>query len=265
MPTRKRKPPLSGIDRLQIANLYTPVIRTRNNRSSDYDSQLIIDAFLPNSKIVWGLTSNSTICKNGEKGFTIRLSKRLRKTDGKAKRTCSVLYKTIVEAEDNAFMFRYNLEDKSTRLKLDEYKTNLSLCLSNSAMALPISPIETPSKRIRQPSTQLKKKYRMSGSYALNVMAGKSNNPNNMYTAVNDSGNLELAKACALKIQRYVRNRDLQRGLTKVKVNTTNHTYRLYLINISRSSLLITIVRSYYLELMTLKSWQPTHYMINNM
>ena len=230
MRTRKRKPPLSGIDRLQIANLYTPVIRPRNKRSSDYDSQLIIDAFLPNSKIVWGLTSNSTICKNGEKGFNIRLSKRLRKTDGKAKRRYSVLYKTIVEAEDNAFMFRYNLEDKSTRLKLDEYKTNLSLCLSNSAMALPISPIETPSKRIRQPSTQLKKKYRMSGSYALNVMAGKSNNPNNMYTAVNDSGNLELAKACALKIQRYVRNRDLQRGLKKVKMNTTNHTYRLSLI-----------------------------------
>ena len=94
MRKRKRKTPLSGIDRLQIANLYTPVIRPRNKRSSDYDSQLIIDAFLPNSKIVWGLTSNCTICKNGDRGFNIRLSKRERKNDRKVSRKFSVLYKT---------------------------------------------------------------------------------------------------------------------------------------------------------------------------
>ena len=230
MPTRKRKTPLSGIDRLQIANLYTPVIRPRNKRSSDHDSQLIIDAFLPNSKIVWGLTSNCTICKNGDVGFTVRLNKRERKNDRKASRKSSVLYTTIIEAEDNAFKFRYNLEDKSTRLKLDEYKTNLSLFLSNPAMALPISPIKTPSKRIRQPSAILNKKYAMSGSYALNVIAGKCNNNRNMYTAVNSSGNLELVKARVLKSQRYIRNRDLQRGFKNVKVNTTNHTYCLSLI-----------------------------------
>ena len=97
MRTRKRKTPLSGIDRLQIANLYTPVIRPRNKRTSDYDSQLIIDAFLPNSKIVWGLTSNCTICKNGDVGFTVRLNKRERKNDRKASRRSSVLYKRHVK------------------------------------------------------------------------------------------------------------------------------------------------------------------------
>lgn len=89
------------------------------------------DAFMPDSNIVWDLTSNCNISKNGEIGFMSILLWQQQKSDWKGNRKPSQIYSTITEAEDNAFEFCYSLENKPALLRLDEYKLNLRLRFSN--------------------------------------------------------------------------------------------------------------------------------------
>ena len=82
-------------------------------------------------------------------------------TWAKGTRKCSTLFKTITEAEDNAFEFRYSLEDKATRLRIDEYKQSLYVCSSNvrDATELISSLLKPPAKIIRQPSAITRRKH----------------------------------------------------------------------------------------------------------
>ena len=190
------------------------------------------DTFLPNENIVWNLTSNCTISKNGEIGFMVRVLWRKQISERKGTRKSSTVFKTITEAEDNAFEFRYSLKDKATRLRLDKYKMDLDLRFSNVSYVTESmsSPMEPPAKRIRQPSSGTTKKYAMSGSHALNKIVQKCSNPKNSYTALNGIQHLDKMQASAQKIQCYIRNRDIKRSAKNMKAAMTNQTYRLSLI-----------------------------------
>ena len=112
------------------------------------------------------------------------------------------MFKTVTEAEDNAFEFRYSLEDKATRLKIDEYKQDLSLRVSNIRdVTEPISSSPKPStERLRLPSAGTRRKYTMSSSHVLNKIVQRCSNPNNLYTALNGIQYLDKMKASPQKI-----------------------------------------------------------------
>ena len=160
------------------------------------------DTFLPNGNIVLTLTSNCTISKNGDIGFMVRVLRRRQLRDAKGTRKSSTLFKTVTEAEDNVFEFRYSLEDKATRLKIDEYKQDLSLRVSNIRDVMePISSSPKPStERLRLPSAGTRRKYTMSSSHVLNKIVQRCSNPNNLYTALNGIQYLDKMKASPQKI-----------------------------------------------------------------
>ena len=62
-------------------------------------------------------------------------------------RVSSVGYTSVVDVENPAFKFRYDLESLKTKDKLDEYKLNLRLCLSGPTIIVESSP---------QPTTKFK-------------------------------------------------------------------------------------------------------------
>lgn len=120
---KKRK--LNVAEQRQSSNIYYPVTQTRITRLSDLDSQLMMDTFIPNDKVEWSLTSNCKVGnKNGEK-FRIRVLVRARVSDKKGKRKNSQWYNSIIDAENNAFNFRYSFESRSVKLKINDYKENL--------------------------------------------------------------------------------------------------------------------------------------------
>lgn len=76
-------------------------------------------------------------------------------------------------------MFRYSLENKPTRLSLDEHKLNLRLRVSNIPdITEPILSLDKPPvEQTQQPSAATTMKFAMSGSYALNKIVQKLSNP----------------------------------------------------------------------------------------
>ena len=64
---KKRKPDAisKAIRHSQLQHTYSPVIRSRVNRLSTKDMQLMHDDFLPNDNLSWDLTSNCKVVQNG--------------------------------------------------------------------------------------------------------------------------------------------------------------------------------------------------------
>ena len=60
MPKVKRRLP-NTIQKLQALNTYTPVVRSRRNALSLFDSQLMHNVFIPNEQCAWELTSNCKV------------------------------------------------------------------------------------------------------------------------------------------------------------------------------------------------------------
>ena len=56
----KRRSP-NTIQKLQALNTYTPVVRSRRNALSLFDSQLMHDAFITNKQFDWELKSNCKV------------------------------------------------------------------------------------------------------------------------------------------------------------------------------------------------------------
>ena len=113
MPKRK-KGKVTVVQRSQLQTIYTPVIRIRRHTLSRFKTQLVLDAFLTNEQLIWERTSNCKITTK-ESGSYIRLLRRERATDIGGKRLSSIIYVTVIEAENAAFDYRYSLESKKSK------------------------------------------------------------------------------------------------------------------------------------------------------
>ena len=108
----------------------------------------------------------------------MRLLYRKRTHDKKGERKSSIMYDTAIEAENNAFQFRYKYENKSCKKYIDEYEKNLISLLAGSELNLITTQI-SPAKKTKALSPATVRSYTMSGSLLLNILAHKSMNPNN--------------------------------------------------------------------------------------
>ena len=124
---RKRKVKVKAskaIQRSQASNVYTPVIRLRSKELSPLDHYLMKHTFLEfDGDSPWELTSNCKIFDSGT-GYHVRLLRRGRVHDKQGSRKTSEQYATIIEAENNAFEYRYGLESKKSKIKLDMLRSN---------------------------------------------------------------------------------------------------------------------------------------------
>ena len=161
-------------------------------------------------------------------GFVVSQLWRMRSHDKKGKHKSSVIYDTSIEAENNAFKFRCNYENKACNKHIGEYESNLVLILAGSNTN-PISKISSTQKtKLMSPSTI--KSYYMSSSHQLNRRVQKSTNPNNCTPSSSISNYPTHAKFAASKIQRLVKNRDIRHSVKKTKETIKNQAYRCGLI-----------------------------------
>jgi hypothetical protein len=159
----------------QAINLYSPVTHTRFQHHSALATKLMHDSFLNNSSL-WQLTSNCKVVAHNDK-FRIRLLLRKRPDDKKGDRRASHSnYATVIDAENDAFLFRYSLESAKSKKILDDYETNLKALLQGTTgvstiqLEAPasIKVEEAPVKIQRQLSAKKQKSFGMSASYYLN-------------------------------------------------------------------------------------------------
>ena len=117
--TKKREHAISNSMTLnQALTIYKPIIRTRVNKVSAFDQQLIEAAFFIKDDVGWELTSNCAIYAR-DAFFYVKVLWRRRIRDRRGVRKTSQQYTTALEAENNAFSFRYNLESANSKMKID--------------------------------------------------------------------------------------------------------------------------------------------------
>ena len=69
----------------------------------------------------WQLTSNVTVRSPHPNSYQIALNKKSKLSETKGKRVFSTAYKSIIEAENNIFYFRYCNESKRAKEMLDDW------------------------------------------------------------------------------------------------------------------------------------------------
>ena len=225
----------------QAIHLYSPVTRTRHQHHSALATKLMHDSFLNDSSI-WQLTSNCKIELFHDK-FRIWLLLRKRSHDKRGDRRMSnTYYDTAIDAENNAFMFRYSLESKKSKKQLDEYQTNLETLLAgttdSSSINLPEVTEssrfnEAPVKRERQLSGKKQKSFGMSASYHLNERTNAKQSKNPLNSSPNRTSAIasnEVAVIYAMKIQKWVKHRDVMRAAKSLKATFADQNYRLSLL-----------------------------------
>ena len=234
MPKVKRRRPNTIVQKRQALNTYVPVVRLRKHSLSPFDSQLMRDAFLPNDQCVWESTSNCRVRQFGGK-YQIVALKRVRIHDKIGKRVYSIRYDNAISAENNAFDFRYSLESKTCKAKLDAYKINIALSLAGSVISSqPMKDIhKPPTLRIRSLPSSVAKQYSMSGSLHLNLKVGTSSNPNNCQpnsSFLLNRENQSLLECHVTVIQRVVRNRYVKHAAKMMKQTIKDQAYRKYIV-----------------------------------
>ena len=262
MPTLKRtndyqspqKPSASKV--IQVAPHYTPVLRSRGVKLSVYDNQLMNDAFLPNEELAWERTSNCKIV-NYKSKYRIQLLHRNRETDKKGVRKYSSQYNRAIDGENHAFNYRYNLESKSCRQKIDRYKLNLKECLGGEDSITPSVSVSIPEsselttalKRKRNLGFDHRRSYAMSSNELLNQKAKSFRNPNNCLPRLFHFDKF-AHDAYAARIQHIVRNRCVRRSATKLKKTMKDQAYRMYIISYLTAVLKAILAINYSLALM---------------
>lgn len=98
--------------------------------------------------------------------YHMRLLWRHRRHDKKGERKVSQQYATIAEAEDNAFEYRYSLESKNSKQKIDKIRSDFILGLDEASI---INELPIPSSKCSRLTTSRKEAYRMSDSKHLNI------------------------------------------------------------------------------------------------
>ena len=114
----------SAIEKSQIGNVYAPAIRIRKCQLPAFEMQLMTDSFLFNKDVDWTLTSNCKIIKDGT-NFYIRVLYRKMATIKKGVRKTSTKYNSIIDAENDAFKYRFSLESKKSKANINRYKERL--------------------------------------------------------------------------------------------------------------------------------------------
>ena len=179
------------------------------------------DAFLPNEELAWERTSNCKIVNNKSR-FRIQLLHRNRATDKKGVRKYSSQYNRAIDGENHAFNYRYNLESKSCRQKIDRYKLNLKESLGGEDSITPSVSVSIPEsseltttlKRKRNLGFDHRRSYAMSSNELLNQKAKSFRNPNNCLPRLFHFDNF-AHDAYAVRIQHLVRNRCVRRSAKK--------------------------------------------------
>ena len=233
---KRRK--LNTAQKHQASAQYTPVTRLRKNALYMLDFQLMRDSFLINTEYIWQLTSNCRIVASHD-NFLIRLNWRGQCHNKQGKRVNSKVFDTIIQAENMAFDFRYNLESKYSKENIDAYKSNLILTLSGSA------PISSPSNindteiikpRYRGLSSALRKSYDMSGSLVLNLKSNSSKKPRthppNFSHFIDKCLVSNFVRSSSAKTaQRAMINKEMKYSSIKLKKTIVDQTYRMKIIN----------------------------------
>ena len=222
---RKRKVKASkAIQRSQASNIYTLVMRLCSKELSPLDDYLMKHTFLEfDGESPWELSSNCKIFDSGT-GYHVRLLRRGRVHDKQGSRKTSEQYATIIEAENNAFEYRYGLESKQSKIKLDMLRSKFESILEGKDYISNATPVLTPKRQKLGPA--LKKSYAMSGSHHLNTIISSSMNPNNCPSNLDFLSEINMRNMFAAKIQRCVRSVDIRRAAKKIKNAITNQTYR---------------------------------------
>ena len=228
--TKKRKHAVSSkITLNQALHIYKPVNRTRKNKILLVDEQLMHAAFFIRDDLAWELTSNCNIYAKDSHSFYVRVLHRNRPHDRKGQHKVSQQYSTVIEAENNAFVFRYSLESKMCKIKLDGYKDGLCLADYDSTTKSIISTVVPPQHKRKLHPARLKS-YVMSGSHKLNQLANVSHNLNNCPGYVDFLYHDDVVNKCAMKIQNCVRKRDIQRGAKRMRETLTEQAYSISLV-----------------------------------
>ena len=227
---KKRKHAVSShITLSQALHIYKPVNRTRKNKISFVDEQLMHAAFFIRHDLAWELTSNCNIYAKDSSSFYVRVLRRTRPHDKKGQRKVSQQYSSVIEAENNAFAFRYRLESKKCKIKLDEYKDGLFLA-DGESMTKNILTTVVPSQQKRKITPARLRSYAMSGSHTLNQLANMSRNPNNCPNKTDFLYHEDIVNACVRKIQSCVRKREIQRGAKRMRETINEQAYCISLV-----------------------------------
>ena len=232
MPTKFKKRKAKGSDvvkKNQASKIYTPIIRLRSKELSPLNMHLMNHAFLQLEHSFWQLTSNCKVFHSGT-GYHVRLLWRGRISDKVGQRRTSQQYETIIEAENNAYEYRYSLESRKSKENLDKMRIDFELVLEGEESTIIINSMDVPSIKRSKLQTRSKRSFGMSGNHHLNQLANSSINPNNCPPNFDFLSEAEIANLFARKIQRCVRGRDIRRAAKNIKDTLTNQTYRLRII-----------------------------------
>ena len=222
---------------IQVAPHYTLVLRSQGVKLSVYDNQLMNDAILPNEELAWERTSNFKVVKSNSK-YMIQLLHRNRVADKKGVRKYSSEYNRDIDAENDAFNSRYNLESKSFRQKIDRYKLNLKETIGGEASITPSVSVSVPEsleltttlKRKRNFGFDHRRSYAMSSNKLLNHKAKSFRNPNNYLPSLFQFHSVAY-DTYAIKIQHIFRNRCVRYSAKRKRQTMKDQAYRMYIIS----------------------------------
>ena len=127
MTNKQKQNQQNHIAALQQKNSYIPCKRGRSTGDAlgYVDSQNLVAAFENSTRAGWSLTSNVRIKSTSNNAHHVQLNKHKRPRDTKGQRKFSKVFRTIVEAENNAYKFRYAQESASARCALGEWEKSL--------------------------------------------------------------------------------------------------------------------------------------------
>ena len=227
---KKRKHAVSShVTLSQALHIYKPVNRTRKNKISFVDEQLMHAAFFIRHDLAWELTSNCNIYAKDSSSFYVGVLRRTRPHDKKGQRKVTQQYSTVIKSENDVFAFRYSLESKKCKIKLDEYKDGLFLA-GDGSMTKHILTTVVPSQHKRNITPARLRNYAMSGSHNLNQLANLSRNPNNCPNKTDFLHHEDIVNACVRKIQSCVREREIQRGAKRMRETINEQAYCISLV-----------------------------------
>ena len=231
----------SAVAKKQAALLYKPVTRSRSNKLNRLELEKLLHAFFESwDDIIWERTANLKINDSKQPGkYYLRCIRRERKGDTKGKRFESVGYSSAIEAENNAFRFRYELESAACKEILNDYILNLTTNepsrTSEVKNLLPTwkrktaeSPKENP---IRKKSKATLKSYKMTALSTVSAKVDRCRNPNNNPKYYNFLRSVEMKEVFAKKVQQWVSKKDIERSAKQFKKTMKDQSYRIMIVD----------------------------------
>ena len=210
MTNKQKQNQRNRIAALQQKNSYIPCKRGRSTGDAlgYVDSQKLVAAFENSTRAGWSLTSNVRIKSTSNNAHHVQLNKHKRPRDTKGQRKFSKVFRTIVEAENNAYKFCYAQESASARRALGEWEKSLK---------------ENPNKKQRQDDILDVANRRastakvMTSNLSVRKTTAANRNPNNQPYRHAQFSLEDVMNVSAKKIQNCVRVRDFERTNNRLK------------------------------------------------